>query len=77
MVDYKATSKRARIAALNQDRYPGYKRQMKVYPWWLRRNDLAMSNIGYFVYAKGIADKDAFDGKLEFDVTLDFLRGQR
>ena len=29
-----------------------------------------MSNTGYFVYANGIADKQAFDGKLEFDVTL-------
>ncbi|MDH3377739.1 MAG: PD-(D/E)XK nuclease family protein [Gammaproteobacteria bacterium] len=70
VVDYKATSKRARITALDQDWHAGYKRQMEVYQWLLRRNGLAVSNIGYFVYANGIADKQAFDGKLEFDVTL-------
>ena len=70
VVDYKATSKRARITALDQDWHAGYKRQMEVYQWLLRRNGLAVSNTGYFVYANGNADKQAFDGKLEFDVTL-------
>ncbi len=29
-----------------------------------------MSDTGYFVYCNGYRDKAAFDGKLEFDVTL-------
>ena len=29
-----------------------------------------MSDTGYFVYCNGYRDREAFDGKLEFDVTL-------
>ena len=48
----------------------GYKRQMEVYQWLLRQNGYKVSNTGYFVYCNGKADREAFDGKLEFDVTL-------
>lgn len=70
VVDYKATSKDEEITALDQDWHDGYKRQMEVYQWLLRQNDFKVSDTGYFVYANGIKDKKAFDGKLEFDVTL-------
>jgi len=30
----------------------------------------SVSNTGYFVYCNGNTDKAAFDGKLEFDITL-------
>lgn len=70
VVDYKATSKGEPITALDQDWHAGYKRQMEVYQWLLRRNGHAVSDTGYFVYCNGRADSAAFDGKLEFDVTL-------
>lgn len=70
VVDYKATSKDEEIYALDQEWHKGYKRQMEVYQWLLRQNDFKVSDTGYFVYANGIKDKKAFDGKLEFDVTL-------
>ncbi len=70
VVDYKATSKDEEINALVEDWHEGYKRQMEVYQWLLRQNDFKVSATGYFVYANGIKDKKAFDGKLEFDVTL-------
>jgi hypothetical protein len=70
VVDYKATSKKERITELNADWHIGYKRQMEVYQWLLRRNDLLVSDTGYFVYCNGKTDTLAFDGKLEFDVTL-------
>lgn len=70
VVDYKATAKSERITELNRDWHIGYKRQMEVYQWLLRRNDLTVSDIGYFVYCNGQTDREAFDGKLEFDVTL-------
>lgn len=70
VVDYKATSKDEEINALDEDWHDGYKRQMEVYQWLLRQNDFKVSRTGYFVYANGIKDKKAFDGKLEFDVTL-------
>jgi len=43
---------------------------MEIYQWLLRKNGYKVSDIGYFVYCNGRADKKAFDGKLEFDVTL-------
>lgn len=43
---------------------------MEVYQWLLRRNGLTVSDTGYFVYCNGQKDRAAFDGKLEFDVTL-------
>jgi CRISPR/Cas system-associated exonuclease Cas4 (RecB family) len=70
IVDFKATSKDEEITALDKDWQEGYKRQMEVYQWLLRRNGLSVSKTGYFVYCNGDTDKKAFDGKLEFDVTL-------
>ncbi|MFH1413056.1 MAG: PD-(D/E)XK nuclease family protein [bacterium] len=70
VVDYKATSKNEKITALDQEWQDGYKRQMEIYQWLLRHNDFPVSNIGYFVYCNGITDKQAFDAKLEFDITL-------
>lgn len=72
IVDYKATSKadpKAEIT-LDADWQIGYKRQMEVYQWLFRQNGFKVSETGYFVYVNGKQDRAAFDGKLEFDVTL-------
>ncbi len=69
IVDYKSTSKDGDIN-LDADWQIGYKRQMEIYQWLFRKNDFKVSNIGYFVYANGIKDKEAFDKKLEFDVQV-------
>lgn len=70
VVDYKSTSKDSKIAALDEEWHIGYKRQMEVYQWLLRKKGFTVSSTGYFVYANASKDKKAFDGKLEFDVTL-------
>ncbi len=70
VVDYKATAKSEEITELNKDWHKGYKRQMEIYQWLLRQNGYKVSDTGYFIYCNGRADKDSFDGKLEFDVTL-------
>lgn len=69
IVDYKATSKADEVT-LDAEWQDGYKRQMEIYQWLLRQNSFKVSNIGYFVYANGLKDKEAFDGKLEFDVQI-------
>jgi len=69
IVDYKSTSKEGEIT-LDDKWKEGYKRQMEVYQWLLRKLDFPVSDTGYFVYANGKTDRSAFDGKLEFDVTL-------
>src|SRR3989338_9130003 len=70
VVDYKATAKDGDITALDKDWQDGYKRQMEVYQWLLRRNGYTVSATGYFVYCNGRTDAEAFDGKVEFKVTL-------
>lgn len=70
IVDYKATSKSEKIEVLDQEWHDGYKRQMEIYQWLFRQNGFKVSNTGYFVYANASRDKDAFDGVLEFELTL-------
>lgn len=70
VVDYKATSKDEDITSLNKSWHDGYKRQMEIYQWLLRKNSLKVSDTGYFVYCNGCTDRDIFDCKLDFDLTL-------
>ncbi len=70
IADYKATSKDGKIEALDQEWHDGYKRQMEVYQWLFRQNGFKVSDTGYFVYANASKDREAFDGQLEFEVTL-------
>jgi len=70
VVDYKATAKDEAVKELDREWQNGYKRQMEVYQWLLRRNGLKVSDIGYFVYCTGKMDRQAFDKKIEFDVNL-------
>ena len=70
VVDYKATSKDKEIKELDEDWQDGYKRQMEIYQWLLRKNGFKVSDTGYFVYCNGKTDVQAFDGKLEFDINI-------
>ena len=70
VVDYKATSKKGKITELNQEWQNSYKRQMEIYQWLLRKNNLRVSSTGYFVYCNGITEKKIFEKKLEFELTL-------
>lgn len=69
VVDYKATSTQEEIK-LDSEYRQAYKRQMEIYQWLLRQNQLPVSDMGYFVYCNGSVDKEAFDGKLEFDIQI-------
>lgn len=71
IVDYKATAKDGKIESLSDSGWDKqYKRQMEVYQWLFRQKGFKVSNTGYFVYVNGRKDKEAFDAKLEFDITL-------
>lgn len=74
VVDYKATSKSGEVS-LDADWQIGYKRQVEVYQWLLRNNGFRVSDTAYFVYCNGDADKEAFDAKLEFTVSVIPYRG--
>jgi hypothetical protein len=71
VVDYKSTSKFEKIDKLGEEFwFDQYRRQMEVYQWLLRQNGLTVSDTGYFIYCNAQKDKKAFDGKLEFELTL-------
>jgi CRISPR/Cas system-associated exonuclease Cas4 (RecB family) len=70
VIDYKATSKDARIESLDEDWHRGYKRQLEIYQWLLRQNGFTVSDTGYWVYANASKDRKAFDGRLDFELTL-------
>lgn len=70
VVDYKSTSTSDEIKEMTKDHHDTYRRQMEIYQWLLRQKGYKVSNTGYFVYANGNTDVEAFDGKLEFEVTL-------
>lgn len=69
VVDYKSTSKDAEVG-IDADWQQGYRNQMEIYQWLLRRLGFVVSPVGYFVYANGRRDKVAFDARLEFTITL-------
>ena len=70
VVDYKATAKKTPVTNIDQAWHAGYKRQMEIYQWLLRRNGLSVSDIGYFVYCTGRPDALAFDARIDFDINL-------
>ncbi len=69
IVDYKSTSKPSKVS-LDADWQIGYKRQMEMYQWLLRHIGYKVSSTGYFVYCNGKTDREAFHGKLDFDIDL-------
>ncbi len=70
IVDYKATSKAGDVTLEGSGWEMSYKRQMEIYQWLFRQNGFKVSDTGYFVYCNGTTDREAFDKKLEFNVTL-------
>lgn len=70
VIDYKATSKDGRIDSLDEEWHRGYKRQLEIYQWLLRQNGFKVSDTGYWFYANATKDREAFDGKLDFELTL-------
>lgn len=70
VVDYKATAKDAPVTELDNGWHNAYRKQMEIYQWLLRKNNLKVSDTGYFVYCTGRANQETFDKKIEFDVKL-------
>lgn len=69
VVDYKATSTTQAIS-LDDQYKQSYKNQIEFYQWLLRQKGYKVSSSGYFVFCNGDKDKLAFDGKLEFKLSI-------
>ena len=74
IVDYKATSTSREISL--EDKYKqAYKKQLEVYQWIFRKLGFKVSDMGYFVFANAGRNRDRFDGKLEFVLSILSYRG--
>jgi RecB family exonuclease len=69
VVDYKATSKNSAVS-LDAEWQRGYKRQLEIYQWLLRRNGFEVSDTGYFIYCNGDRGRDEFAQQLQFEVSV-------
>lgn len=69
MVDYKSTSTTKEISL--EDQYKqAYKRQIEFYQYLFRHLGFKVSDTGYFVFANATKDRDKFDGRLEFTMSI-------
>jgi hypothetical protein len=69
IVEYKSTAKEAEIT-INADWQKSYKRQLEVYQWLFRRNGFKVAPTGFFLYCNGLINREAFNQRLDFDVSL-------
>ncbi len=69
IVDYKSTSTVKEIS-LDDQWKRWYKIQAEFYQWLFRARNFAVNDMAYFVFANASKDRKAFDGKLEFEVTI-------
>jgi len=69
VVDYKATSKNSAVS-LDAEWQRGYKRQLEIYQWLLRRNGFTVSDTGYFIYCNGDRRHKEFAEQMQFMVSV-------
>ena len=71
VVDYKATATKEAVT-LDGPWKQAYKRQIEVYQWLARRQDLSLpvSNIGYFFYCNGQAGEGSWNGVVQFNEAI-------
>ena len=70
IVDYKSTANLSadpKPVSLDGQWKAGYKRQMEMYQWILRRKGFQVSDIGYFLYVDG--QHLGYDGMIDEDPT--------
>ena len=71
VVDYKATGRQEPVTALGTGGfYDGYRRQLEIYQWLLRKNGFEVSDTGYWVYVTATQKQDRFDNLLHFEANL-------
>lgn len=71
IVDYKSTSKDARIDKLGDSPWEQqYTRQLGIYKWLLEQNGFSVEDTGYLVYANADKSLPEFGDTLQFETTL-------
>jgi len=71
VIDYKATGRQEAVTSLGEGGfYDGYRRQLEIYQWLLRKNGFTVSDTGYWVYVTATQKQDSFDNNLKFEANL-------
>ena len=71
VIDYKATARKDIVEFVGDTGFHlSYKRQLEMYQWLLRRNDVQVSDTGYWLYATGRSTAEEFNKALRFDFRI-------
>ena len=71
VIDYKATARKDIVESVGDTGFHlSYKRQLEMYQWLLRRNDVDASDTGYWLYATGRSTSEEFNKALNFDCRI-------
>jgi hypothetical protein len=70
IIDFKATAKRDDITKLEGGFSDLLRRQVEVYQYILRKMGHDVSDIAYFYYVNGCADRPGFNGRLDFRISI-------
>jgi hypothetical protein len=70
VLDFKGTSSKDEIVALDTEYRLAYKRQVEVYSWLLTMNGHPVGKRGFLLFANARKDRASFDGRLDFDMQL-------
>ena len=71
VVDYKATGRQQAVTQLGEGGfYDGYRRQLEIYQWLLRKNGFEVSSTGYWVYVTATQKEASFNNTLHFESNL-------
>jgi hypothetical protein len=70
VLDFKGTSSKEKIVALDSEYRQAYKRQVEVYTWLLAMNGHPVGRKAFLLFANAKTDRPALDGRLDFDYQL-------
>jgi len=70
VLDFKATSAKDEIVALDTDYRQSYRRQAEIYSWLFAKNGHPIGKKSFLLFANGKTDRQCFDGRLDFDLQL-------
>jgi hypothetical protein len=70
VLDFKGTSSKEEIVALDGVYRQAYKRQVEVYSWLLAMNGHPVGRRAFLLFANANTDRQGLDGRLDFDLQL-------
>jgi len=70
VIDFKGTSSKDEIVALDTEYRQAYRRQVEVYSWLLAMNGYPIGQKAFLLFANARTDRQAFHCRLDFDLQM-------